>query len=46
MRESPMALAYHYLDGLPLCPEGAGITANPIRNGGSLSAVEILEHFK
>jgi hypothetical protein len=37
MRESPMALAYHYLDGLPLCPEGERIAANPL---GRLSFIE------
>jgi hypothetical protein len=37
MRESPMAQAFHYLNDLPLCPEGNSITADPL---GELSFIE------
>ena len=32
MRESPMALAYHYLNDLPLCPETIRRTGDPLGN--------------
>lgn len=37
MHESPMARAFHYLDGLPLCPEPSGITGNQL---GELDFIE------
>jgi hypothetical protein len=37
MRESPMALAYHYLNNLPLCPERIRRTGDPL---GNLSFIE------
>jgi hypothetical protein len=37
MSESPMALAYHYLNDLPLCPEDIRSTGDPL---GNLSFIE------
>ena len=30
MRESPMAQAFHYLNDLPVCPEGDRISGDPL----------------
>lgn len=37
MRESPMAQAFHYLNGLPLCPGGDPVVGDPL---GKLSFIE------
>jgi hypothetical protein len=37
MRESPMALAYHYLNDLPLCPETIEHAGDPL---GELDFIE------
>jgi hypothetical protein len=37
MRESPMARAFHYLNDLPICPQGDRISADPL---GELSFIE------
>jgi hypothetical protein len=37
LRESPMALAFHYLNDLPLCPEKVRRTGDPL---GNLSFIE------
>jgi hypothetical protein len=37
MQSSPMAIGYHYLQGLPLCPDRKESTVDPL---GSLSFIE------
>jgi hypothetical protein len=46
MRESPMALAYHYLNDLPLCPDTIRRTGDPLGNLSSLGALSLIKQLQ